>query len=141
MTPIQDNIKEFIKTNSVATICVSDSKNAPHCFSCFYEFIEDTNLLVFKSSYGTQHEIEVQTVSTISGTVLPDQLDALKIRGIQFNGSTISKNEITATITAAYYKKYPLGLVMVGYVWAIQLEYIKFTDNTLIFSQKTIWAK
>ncbi len=141
MGAIQDNIKEFLKNNTVASICVVDDKQEPHCFSCFYEYLEDEGLLVFKSSYVTKHEEAVQKASRVSGTVLPDQLDALKIRGIQFNGTTLNKNEIAASATTSYYKKYPLGLVMVGYIWAIKLDYIKFTDNALVFGHKTIWTK
>lgn len=140
MKTIPENIVSFLNNNRVATICFSDEKNNPYCFSCFFVFVEKTATLVFKSSYGTSHEDYTQFATKVSGTVLPEQLDFLKIKGIQFIGNTLNESEVNSELNSAYYKKYPFGRVMGGYIWAIKLECIKFTDNTLTFGHKTIWS-
>lgn len=140
MNSIPNKIVDFLKNNRVATICFIDEKNTPYCFSCFFVFKEETAILVFKSSQGTSHEKNTKAATKISGTILPEQLDFLKIKGVQFSGKTLNENEIDSTLSSSYYKKYPFGRLMGGYIWAVKLEFIKFTDNTLTFGHKTLWS-
>ena len=139
MKIIPEKIKAFLNANRIATICITDEKNNPYCFTCFFVFIEETATLVFKSSFGTSHEDYTRMASTVSGTVLPEKLNFVKIKGVQYSGKTLNENEISPDLVAAYYTKYPFGRVMGGYIWAIKLSFIKFTDNTLAFGNKTIW--
>lgn len=137
---MNENIKQFLRKNRVATVCFSDEKNNPYCFTSFFVFDEEHNTMVFKSSYGTNHEYFVRFASKVSGSVLPERLDILKIKGIQFTGTTVDAKEISKELIVSYYKKYPFGRVMGGFIWAIKLEFVKFTDNTAVFGQKMIWS-
>ena len=136
---IPENISDFFKQNRVATICFTDIKNVPYCFTGFFVLSKESAALVFKSSYGTSHEDATLYSSIVSGTVLPEHLDILKIKGIQFTGRTLNQEEIRDEYTSTYYKKYPFARVMGGYIWAVSLTSIKFTDNTLLFGNKTKW--
>jgi len=137
---MQENIKQFLRKNRVATVCFSDDKNNPYCFTCFFVFVEEYDTMVFKSSYGTNHEYFTQFASKVSGSVLPEHLNILKIQGIQFSGMTVDEKDISQELTNHYYRKYPFGRVMGGFIWAIRLEYVKFTDNTAVFGQKMVWS-
>lgn len=137
---MQATIIDFFKENKIASICFINKEAKPYCVNCFYVFDEENAILVFKSSYGTSHDSLVLPETTIAGTVLPDSIDVLKIKGIQLSGKILAKAEIDKfKLNSQYTKKYPLSLTMPGYIWAIKLEHIKYTNNTLGFGNKTIW--
>lgn len=139
MKQIPDNIRTFLKKNRVASVCFSNEINIPWCFSCFFVFAEDSGVLVFKSSNGSSHQDYTENESNVCGTVLQEQLDVIKIKGMQFSGRTIDSKTIDPKLSTLYYKQYPFGRVVTGYIWAIKLDFIKFTDKTLTFNQQTVW--
>jgi uncharacterized protein YhbP (UPF0306 family) len=140
MKPIPDTIKTFLSSNKVATVCFVDEHNNPYCINCFFVFDEEHNILIFKSSAGTTHQNFIKPMACVSGTILPDALDVLKIKGIQFVGKLVDKQEEESfKLNSKYLKKYPMSLAILGYIWAVKLDYVKFTDNTLGFGNKTIW--
>jgi hypothetical protein len=140
MKTIPDTIKTFLRSNKVATVCFVDEDRNPYCINCFYVFDEENNVLILKSSTGTTHQTFIKPMVCVSGTILPDTLDVLKIKGIQFIGKLVDKQEVESfKLNLKYLKKYPLSLAILGYVWGIKLDYVKFTDNTLGFGNKTIW--
>ena len=139
---MQTPIKEFLKGNKVASICFVDKEGNPYCVNCFYFFDDENGILVFKSSFGTKHDAFIMTNAKVAGTILPDSLDALKIKGIQFSGKIMDKSlPDTFKLSSNYTKKYPLSLTLPGYIWAIHLEHVKFTNNTLGFGNKTVWDR
>lgn len=139
MDKLPDQIAEFLDQNRVATVCYTDENNSPQCFAAFFALVKEEPTLIFKSSNGTEHEDMTRMASLVAGTVLPEKLDLLKIKGIQFTGYTITELQIGPGLLNAYYNKYPFARVKSGYVWAVRLESIKFTDNTLVFGHKTHW--
>lgn len=142
MKSFPENILTFIKDNKVASISFVDTDGKPYSINAFYVLDEDAQLLIFKSSPGTRHHEMIKENTSVSGTILPMELSVMKIQGIQFTGTII--NQVTANsfgISAKYYVKYPVGLTIPGYMWAVKLNYLKFTDNTAGFGNKTIWQK
>lgn len=141
MNKIQNNILEFLNSNKVSTVCFVDAQGKPYCINCFYKFDDESNCLIFKSSFGATHDSLIKPTSDISGTILPDAINVLKLQGIQFCGTLLDKTEIDAyALSTKYAKKYPMSLTMTGYVWAVKINYMKFTDNTMGFGNKTIWG-
>lgn len=139
---MQTVIKEFFENNKVAGICFIDKDLHPYCITCFYYFDSDNGILVFKSSYGTKHDAMIIPNKHVAGTLLPDNPDPLKIKGIQFTGIIMDKSlPDTFKLSGKYTKKYPMSLTLPGYIWAIQLEHVKFTNNTLGFGNKTVWDR
>lgn len=140
MTEIPEVIKNFIESFKICTVCFVDENQKPHCINCFYFFDLENQLLVFKSSAGTNHASLTKAGAPVSGTILPENIDILKIKGLQFSGAIISNEEISKyNISFNYHKKYPMSIAMPGYVWAAKLETLKHTDNTLVFGKKTLW--
>jgi uncharacterized protein YhbP (UPF0306 family) len=140
MKNIQDTIKGFLIHNKVAAVCFVDEDNKPYCINCFYVFDDEKNILIFKSSTGTIHHNLIKPIACVSGTILPETLDVLKLKGIQFIGKIIDKKEVeNLKLNSKYLKKYPMSLAIIGYVWAVRLDYLKLTDNTLGFGNKIIW--
>ena len=135
---MNEKITDFIEAQKVATICCVDEENLPYCFSCFFAFDDKREMIYFKTSADTRHAALLVIKSAVAGTVQPDKLNPLAIKGLQFNGYVVRGNtEHAATV---YHRKYPFALAIKGDIWMIRLTYIKMTDNTLGFGKKITWA-
>jgi hypothetical protein len=142
MNLIPKNIVTFLQDNKVSTVCFIDLDNKPYCINCFYTFEEEHHVLMFKSSMGTTHQKLTNSMASISGTILPNVIDTLKLKGLQFTGKIIENEEINRLqLNSKYLKRYPVSIAVIGYVWAVRLDFLKFTDNTLGFGNKTTWTE
>lgn len=142
MNSVTENINDFISENQVASVCFVDKNNKPYCINCFYSWHSEQAILIFKSSFGTNHDNLVVSGACLSGTILNDQISLSKIKGIQFNGDLIDQNQINELeLGNNYLKKFPLSIAMPGYLWGVKLNFIKFTDNTFVFGNKTNWSR
>lgn len=134
-------ISAFIKAQTALTIATSVD-SIPYCATCFYAYLEEENLLVFKSDAETRHISDALINNNVAGSILVDKTEIGKIKGIQFNGSFLSpKDAPLKDAQKAYYFKYPYAAAMKGDLWVIELTSVKFTDNTLGFGKKLIWEK
>lgn len=137
---MNERIIGFIEDQTVATVACIDSDLKPYCFSCFYAFDKEQSLLYFKTSANTNHVQMLNNNKNVAGTIQPDKLNRLAIKGIQFTGKVIDTGDQQSNASAVYHKKYPFALAMPGEVWTIQLETIKMTANTLAFGKKLLWS-
>ena len=139
---MKKEISTFIKENKIASIACIDENSNPYCFNCFYIFDETNYLLFFKSSSETYHSKALSKRQNVAGTILPDKIDFIALKGIQFTGTVITENFPGNISPDSYFhKKMPLALAKPGRVWCIQLEMVKMTDNTNIFGKKLRWQK
>lgn len=137
---MNERILEFLQGQKVAAIACVDGERHPYCFSCFFAFDEVKRLLYFKTSAASHHAQLLQQNGHVAGTINPDKLNALAIKGIQFTGHVVdATNPLAAEASTVYHKKYPFAHAMKGDVWTIQLISIKMTDNTLSFGKKITW--
>jgi uncharacterized protein len=136
---IDKHIARFLAEQTVMTIATCDN-GIPHCAMCFYVFVEEAHILVFKSKPTTTHVMMALRNSNVAGSILPDKLNPGKTSGIQFNGIFNSaEGELHAIASKHYYKKYPFAAVVPGELWAISLANIVFTDATLGIGKKRNW--
>jgi uncharacterized protein YhbP (UPF0306 family) len=78
----------------------------------------------------------------ISGIILPDQLNKLAIKGIQFQGKLLDDaNPMSKDATTKYYKKYPIAITTKGDVYTVCIDGIKMTDKNIGFGKKIIWTR
>ena len=139
---MEDRIIKFISEQTCASICCADQPDSPYCFSCVYAFDSEEKLLYYKSSAGTRHSEILLHHPAVAGTILPDKLNMLHIKGIQFEGIVLPADHPFARhASARYYKKHPLALTQPGSIWTIQLNFIKFTDSSLGFGKKITWNR
>lgn len=135
-------IIEFIEKQTCASICCADALGNPYCFSCFYVLNSNDGLLYFKSSGSSKHAGILQQRQAIAGTILPDKLNKLMVKGIQFEGRMLKDDDpLTIAAPAHYYKKNPAALAIPGELWVVELLHIKMTDSTLGFGKKIIWDR
>jgi uncharacterized protein len=137
---MNQRIVDFITHQRVASVCCVDEENMPYCFSCFYAFDEERELLYFKSGSSAHHSQILLQNPVVAGTIQADKLNTLAIKGIQFNGRILHpKNELCSHADSVYHKRFPFALAMAGEIWTLQPEVIKMTDNTLSFGKKLHW--
>jgi uncharacterized protein YhbP (UPF0306 family) len=140
---IPDSILDFIASQTCATVCcVGRNDNDPYCFSCFYALDPEQGSIYFKSSAKTFHSTLMSENHFISGTIHPDKLNPMTIRGIQFRGVVIDpEHPLGRKASEAYHAKFPLAKAMPGEVWTIRLSHIKMTDNSKTFGEKIVWTR
>ena len=138
---MESRIKNFINNQKAASICCIDAEQHPYCFTVFYALDPENQLLYYKSSHNSYHGHVMEEGSKVSGTILPEKLNTLAIKGIQFTGTMLALDDPLSNAGPVYYGKFPFATAMPGEIWTIQLETIKFTDNSLGFSKKLHWKR
>ena len=139
---MNETIIQFIKKQTSASVCSINEQGNPYCFSCLYVFNSQNGLLYFKSSSAARHSMNLSKKSAVAGTILPDNLNVLLIKGIQFEGIVLQENDLQIKQAAVqYYKKNPAALAMPGEIWVIQIDSIKMTDSTFGFGKKITWKR
>ncbi|HWR33915.1 MAG TPA: pyridoxamine 5'-phosphate oxidase family protein [Chitinophagaceae bacterium] len=139
---MKDKIDKYIGKQTCATICCVDEQGWPYCFNCFFSYDSSKSLLFYKSSPDTQHQLCLSKNPSVAGTILPDRLNLLQVKGVQFTGIVLPVNHpLAENASVDYYKKHPVALAIKGEIWVIQINSIKFTDNSLGFGKKLIWDR
>lgn len=139
---MNEKIAAYISKQTCGNLACVDEQGNSWCFSFFYSFDEEAGLLYYKSSTDTRHSIIIHTNPKVSGTILPDKLNFLAIKGIQFEGVVLSADDpMAVNASAHYHQKHPMALAMAGQVWTIRLDHLKFTDNALGFGKKLNWNR
>ena len=139
---MHEKIVKFLESQTSATICGVDGDGMPFCFSCFFAFDRKKNLLYFKSSAEAWHSKMMTQKPILAGTVLPDKLSKLAVKGIQFSGMLLQEDEAwVSSATHIYYKKFPVARAISGQLWAVRPDHIRFTDSTLGFGKKLIYSR
>jgi uncharacterized protein YhbP (UPF0306 family) len=78
----------------------------------------------------------------IAGTILPDKLNKLLPKGIQFQGEVLDPDHpLAKNATTIYHKKNPVALAIKGKVYTILLNAVKMTGSGVGFGKKIIWKR
>ncbi len=136
------SIVEFIEKQKSCTLCCVDENGKPYCFSCFYVFNAEHGLLYFKSSTKSRHAGILLKKPLVAGTILPDKLNVLLVKGIQLEGLVLPENHYLKEQAASFYhKKNPAAMAVSGDIWIVRIDKIKMTDSTLGFGKKITWSR
>jgi len=128
--------KHFIFSMAVASL------DDPYCAPCFYIYLPDVKKMMFLSDPETTHMKTSLLNARIAGSVYRETEDVLKIQGVQFRGQldTTNKGEIKQVLKI-YYQRFPYARFKPATPWMIQLNWVKFTDNTRGFGYKETWER
>ncbi len=141
MNAPEKRIVEFINKHHVLTLATSFEEE-PWCANCFYVYLPEENSLVFTSDFETKHIQHACHNIYVAGSIVLETSIVGKIQGIQFQGIISEpKGEYLEKVKSAYLKRFPIAMLMDTHLWAIDLTYIKMTDNRLGFGKKLIWKK
>lgn len=125
-------ITAFLKKHHLLTLATC-KVNLPYCTSCFYAFIPESATFVIATDAKTRHGHEALENEQVAGAVALETKMVGKIQGVQFTGVFKAANEAEKK---AYLKRFPYVIAMMPSLWSIEIEYLKFTDNTLGFGKK-----
>lgn len=139
---MDQRIKKFISAQTCATICYVNAEGNPSCFNCYFAFNSEEGLIYYKSSPNSQHSVNILSSPNIAGTILPDKLNTLQIKGVQLEGVSLPQDaQRIKTASTYYYKRHPIAISIPGEICTIQINRIKFTDNSFGFGKKFLWSR
>ena len=139
---MNDTILSFLKKQSAVSICCVNEFNEPYAFSCFFAFDPREKLLYFKSPATSYHSKVLLQNPKVSGTILPDKLNKLAIKGIQFTGAMLTEEDpVCRDASKIYHSKFPLALAIPGVVWTIQLMQVRMIDHFPGRFKKYTWER
>lgn len=133
-------IAEFIKTNKVATVCYVKDQ-LPECFNCLYACMPDGDGIVFKSSMSSGHSSVMQEEIPVAGTIYQSSASGFDNSGVQFHGVIVTSETWRDIAEKAYYKHYPLGLLLPGDIFVVMFDSLKYTKTTKGIKQKRKWER
>lgn len=134
---MRDEIDKFLyKMHLMSLAVLVDEK--PYCSSAFYAYDSQSSIFVIAGGLDSTHIQAALKNNHISGTIALDTKVVGKIQGMQFCGEIRSAN---AHESAIYFKRFPFAKIMNPTLFAIEINYVKFTDNTLGFGKKLIWKR
>jgi len=134
---VDRKIVDFIQKHHVLS-CSFSHKEVLHSASCFYLFLENPPRFIVATSEDSLHVKLALKNPQVSGTIHLETKIVGKIQGVQFHGVWSKAN---GREKQAYLKRYPYALALNPELWHIDIEYIKFTDNTLGFGKKLEFRK
>ncbi len=135
-----EEISKFIKENKVAAVCyIKDA--LPHCFNCLYACMPDAGGVIFKSSKSSLHSTTLQHDVAVAGTIYYSSKSGLDNAGIQFCGRIVTDKTLSDIAEKAYYKRYPLALLIPGELFVVMFDNLKFTRTMKGIRQKYNWEK
>jgi len=139
----EQRIIDFIGEHHVLTLAVARD-NQPYCATCFYVYLKDLNRFIFSSDRETRHIRDVIEGNNyqVAGAIALETKVTGKIRGIQFTGVIAAlEGSGLAAGRSAYLKRFPYARLVPGlYLWTLDPDFIKMTDNRLGFGKKLIWT-
>lgn len=132
---------EFINANYVLSLSVVEN-NKSWSVNCFYAFDEVNYDLIFISHGNTNHYKSLVKNPYVSGTIAAQTHNVTHIQGVQFTGKTVSPSgSKMQNANDLYYNRFPFAKFVMAKIWILELEYVKYTDNTLGFGKKLIWER
>ncbi len=127
-------ILNFLQSNHLLSLAVE----GPYAANCFYAFDQNDLALIFASDKETHHMRQIAKNPTVSGTIALCEKKIHKIQGVQFLGNV---REASIDQCRLYVNTFPIAKVMNPSIWALELVWVKMTDNTLGFKTKIEWRR
>ena len=136
-----DTINRWLSKQHVVSYCVANDQDM-WCANALYLFDPQAVTFFFLSDPQTRHGQISGKQTRVAGTVSGQTKNVALIRGVQFKGElTLLEGEAAIAVRERYNRRFPVARMMSAPVWAIRLDELKFTDNTLGFGKKFIWHR
>lgn len=134
-------INRWLGKQHVVSYCVANGQDI-WCANAFYLYCPQDVAFYLLSDTQTRHGQISGTRAAVAGTVSGQTKNVALIRGVQFKGELLLiEEEASAAIRERYNRRFPIARAMSAPVWAIRLDELKFTDNTLGFGKKLAWQR
>ncbi len=140
-TALPDKIQSFILAHHVLSLATADGDGV-WAASCFYAFDQERNALLVLSSAQTRHGQAMLQNARVAGTICGQPTAWRDIQGIQFSAQArLLDADDRDRGRALYLRRHPLARFKPSDLWGLRLASLKFTDNSHVFGQKTLWTR
>ena len=117
-------------------------ENIPYCCSLFYALDAERGHFYFMSSTDTKHIQQALQHSSVAGTIVSSDVSIARLQGIQFTGKFFKPDgDLIQESKKIYLRIIPAAAFSASSLWAIEIQSIKMTDNTLGFGKKITWLR
>ncbi|MCW1359905.1 hypothetical protein [Campylobacter sp. CCS1377] len=128
---MDERIKKFIASCKLLSWAMRDEKGV-YIANAFYAFDERNLALIIASHEDTKHIKLAFKESKVAVNIAKESTIAF-LQGVQIKANFCKANEMQIQI---YYKKFPFAKLLGGTTFALEIEYVKFTDNSLMLTKK-----
>ncbi len=129
---------KFIGKHHLLTLATVGVDGMPYCSNAFFAFDEERLALIFSSNPETLHGEQMATNPHVAASIALETKVVGKLQGLQITGEAKegdSKDKLT------YIKAFPFAAAIPLSLWRLEMNFVKFTDNTLGFGKKLIWQR
>ncbi len=133
---MDQRIVKFIGRHHVLTLATSRG-DIPYCANAFFAYDAARNRFVFTTDSSTRHGSEMASNPRVAASIVWETKLVGKIQGLQLTGRVVDADKDDQS---CYIKKFPYTALAELHLWAIEPDFVKFTDNTLGFGKKLIWS-
>lgn len=134
-------IVNFLNANYVLSLSMADNGGSWSA-NCFYALDELSQSLIFISHGNAKHAQLLEQTSTVSGTISAQTKNVAHIQGVQYTGKTgAPEGEAYRAAHEVYYKRFPFARFVRAKLWLLELDFVKYTDNSLGFGKKLVWER
>ena len=139
---MDSKIIKFIKARHILTLATT-GEFAPHTANMFYAFDKENYRLYFTSPYTTLHIQQGIANPKVGINIVYETKIVGKIQGLQAVGTlrSLDNKEELSNARKLYIKRFPYTAVMDLHLWMVDIDALKYTDNTLGFGKKLHWNR
>ncbi|MFR9620275.1 MAG: pyridoxamine 5'-phosphate oxidase family protein [Rikenellaceae bacterium] len=133
---LDPRVVKFIRRHHVLTLATSDVDGAPYCCNAFYSYDVERNVFVFASNHDTRHVAHMTRNCEVAASVVLESRVVGRLQGLQIVGRVV---EASQADRESYIAAFPYAALSSLTLWRIELQFMKYTDNTLGFGTKLVW--
>lgn len=131
------DILDFLASEHIFNLAVC-TKDGAYAASCFYVFSPKDASLIFASDPRSMHIRASDEFNKVAASITLNTSDISSIKGVQITGIIKSASKPQRLL---YAKHYPIVLAMKAQIYSLEMSWIKFTNNTLGFGNKSVWTR
>ena len=137
---MDERIAGFLSRHHVMTLATTDDSGRAWCSNEFYAFDSEQGMMIFTSDMNTAHAAQMSARPEVAASVVLETRIVGRVQGCQIRGRVVAGDDCARR---RYLRRFPYAAAMLAAteVWALTIDYVKFTDNTLGFGKKLIWQR
>ncbi|MHC1479044.1 hypothetical protein ACYJW8_02215 [Frateuria aurantia] len=142
INPIPAAILDYLKSQHVLSLATNDAQGL-WAANVFYAVEEARQALLFLSETSTRHGSSLLVDARVAGTISDQQRDIALLQGLQLTGTvrSVRLHRLHRAWRDLYNQRIPEAAGRMTPLWLLQLETLKFTDNTQRFGHKSTWIR
>ena len=137
--PLDERIRRFLARHHVLTLATVDAAGMAWCSNAFYALDAQRARLVFAANGPTAHTAHMENDCRVAVSVVLETRIVGRVQGCQIRGRAVRGDD---DARRCYLRRFPYAAAMTdAEIWAVDADYVKFTDNTLGFGKKLVWQR